>query len=665
MSRLRTVLEPGRAAAGPEHTLMTRPPGYVLHVEADELDTSRFEQLVAEGRVALREGDPVGAAERLGEALGLWRGAALAEFADEPFAQAEAARLDELRLSALEDRIEAELAQGRHGDVIADLEVAARDNPSRERLWARWMLALYRCGRQAEALGAYRELRTHLGEELGITPSPELVALEEAIVLQKPELDWVPPPPQPVAAEPLTRGDTRHGGALGTASTLAMPKTHYAKASDGVHIAYQVIGDGPFDLVEVGGFVSHLEFAWEGVEYAHYLRRLAGFARLITFDKRGTGMSDPVPVHALPSLEQRMDDFGAVLDAVGSERAALFGESDGGQMATLFAATYPERTQALVTYGSYARLRSAPDFPLGQSDEFLEAFAIEMEDTWGEIAEGSVWAVNATRDPRFRDWLGRWVRNCSSPGAAATLLRMSYEIDVREVLPAIRVPTLVMHRADDPLIPVEQGRYFAAHIPGAKYVELPGQDRLIFAGDVDRIANEIEEFLTGHRPQASPDRVLATVLYTDVVDSTRRAYELGDQRWRELLDRHDEVLRREFERFRGEEMTATGDGFLAAFDGPARAVHCALAAVTMARSLGLELRIGVHTGECEQRGDNLSGIAVHTAARIAGFAQPGEVLVSRTVTDLVAGSGLEFTDHGEHELKGVPGQWRLFAAQAA
>ena len=243
------------------------------------------------------------------------------------------------------------------------------------------------------------------------------------------------------------------------------------------------------------------------------------------------------------------------------------------------------------------------------------------------------------------------------------MLRMAYEIDVREVLPAIRVPTLVLHRVDDPLIPVDHGRYLAAHIPDAKYVELPGDDRLVFAGDVDRLADEIEEFLTGHRSPASPDRILATVLYTDIVDSTRRAAELGDRRWRELLDRHDELLRREFERFRGKEMTATGDGFLAAFDGPARAVQCALAAAHMARSLGLELRIGVHTGECEQRGGNLSGIAVHTAARIAAFARPGEVLVSRTVTDLVAGSGLEFADGGEHALKGVPGSWRLFAVE--
>jgi DNA-binding SARP family transcriptional activator/class 3 adenylate cyclase len=665
VSRVRAALEPGRASGDPEAVLVTRARGYVLRVEQGQLDTSCFERLVAEGRVALREGDPVAGAAQLRKALALWRGPALAEFADEPFARAEVVRLDELRLSALEDRIEAELAQGRHGEVIGDLEAAARDNPSRERLWARWMLALYRCGRQAEALGAYRDLRVHLGEELGITPSPELVALEEAIVLQKPELDWVPPAPQPVAAQPLTGNGGTQRDSLETSPMLVVPKTRYARASDGVHIAYQVIGDGPFDLVEVGGFASHLEFAWEGVVYAHYLRRLSSFARLICFDKRGTGLSDPVPVDALPSLEQRMDDFRAVLDAVGSEQAALFGESDGGQMATLFAATYPERTRALVTYGAYARLRKAPDFPWGQSDEFLEAFATNMEATWGgEIPEGSVWAVNATRDPQFRDWLGRWMRNAASPGAADTLLRMAYEIDVRPVLPAIRVPTLVLHRVDDPLIPVDQGRYFAAQIPGAKFVELPGDDRLVFAGDVDRLVDEIEDFLTGHRPQPSPDRILATVLYTDIVDSTRRASELGDQRWRELLDRHDEIMRCEFERYCGKEVKTTGDGFLVAFDGPARAVHCALATTAAIRRLGLEVRAGVHTGECEQRDNELGGIAVHIAARIVALAQPGEVLVSRTVTDLVVGSRLEFADRGEHALKGVPGKWHLLAAQA-
>jgi class 3 adenylate cyclase len=409
--------------------------------------------------------------------------------------------------------------------------------------------------------------------------------------------------------------------------------------------------------------VSHLEFAWEGVEYAHYLRRLSSFARLICFDKRGTGMSDPVPVHALPSLEQRMDDFRAVLDAVGSERAAIFGESDGGQMAALFAATYPERTQALVTYGSYARLRSAPDFPLGQSDEFLEAFATDMEATWGEVPEGSVWAVNATRDPRFREWLARWVRNCSSPGAAATLLRMSYEIDVRDVLPAIQVPTLVLHRVDDPLIPVDHGRYFAAHIPGAKYVELPGEDRLIFAGDVDRLVDEIEEFLTGTRPEPEMDRVLRTVLFTDIVKSTEQAVSMGDRRWHELLDAHDAAVRRELEHFRGQEVQTTGDGFLACFDGPARAIRCARAIRDKAPTIGLEIRAGLHSGECETRGDGLGGIAVHIAARVAALAQAGEVLCSRTVTDLVAGSGIGFIDRGVHPLKGVPGTWQTFAVE--
>jgi pimeloyl-ACP methyl ester carboxylesterase len=488
--------------------------------------------------------------------------------------------------------------------------------------------------------------------------------LEEAIVLQKPELDWVPTLPQPTGVEARTGDGATRRDPFETAPMLVMPKTRYARASDGVHIAYQVIGDGPFDLVEVGGFASHLEIAWEGVVYAHYLRRLAGFARLICFDKRGTGLSDPVPVHALPSLEQRMDDFRAVLDAVGSEQAALFGESDGGQMAALFAATYPERTRALVTYGSYARLRSAPDFPLGQSDDFLEAFATDMEAAWGgEIPEGSVWAVNATRDPQFRDWLGRWLRNAASPGAAATLLRMSYEIDVRPVLPAIRVPTLVLHRVDDPLIPVDQGRYFAAHIPGAKFVELPGDDRLVFAGDVDRLVDEIEEFLTGRQPEPNPNRVLATLVFI-VVDSARGAAEWGAHRWREMLNRHDEVIRRELVRFRGREVKATGGGFVAAFDGPARAVQCALAVNDAGRRLGLELRLGVHTGECEQRDNHLAGIALDITTQVAALAQPGQVLVSRTVTDLVVGSRLGFADRGEHELKGVPGKWRLFAAQA-
>lgn len=333
-------------------------------------------------------------------------------------------------------------------------------------------------------------------------------------------------------------------------------------------------------------------------------------------------------------------------------------------MAALFAATYPERTRALVIYGTYARLRSDPDYPPGVSEDVLEALIDEIEAHWGEVTERlAAFAISAVRDPRFKVWLGRYAQNSASPGAAATLLRMDYEIDVRSVLAAIRVPALVLHRVGDPLIRADHARYLAAHIPGAKYVELPGDDHLVFAGDVDRLVDEIEEFLTGSHGMPERDRVLATVLFTDVVDSSRRASELGDQRWREVLDHHDELLRLELGRFRGRKVGKAGDGFLAAFDGPARAVQCALAATEAGRRLGLEVRAGVHTGECEQRGNDLGGTAVHIGAQIAALAQPGQVLVSRTVTDLVAGSGLEFIDQGEHALKGLPGTWQLFAVK--
>jgi DNA-binding SARP family transcriptional activator/pimeloyl-ACP methyl ester carboxylesterase len=647
VSRLRAILEPGRAPGSSGNLILTHPPGYLLRVDDDQVDARRFEQLAAEGRVALRDGDPpIDAGRHLSEALALWRGPALAEFADEPFARAEASRLEELRMSALEDRVDAELASGRHGELIGELEALAQQNPLRERLWARRMLALYRCGRQAEALGAYQELRRHLAEELGITPNLELVALEEAILLQKPELDWLPTAPQ-------TQSETRRAQRVptGTPSEAALPQTRYAKASDGVHIAYQVMGDGPFDLVEVGGFVSHLEFGWESVEYAHYVRRLASFARLIRFDKRGTGMSDPVPVHALPSLEQRMDDFRAVMDAVGSERAAVFGESEGGQMAALFAATYPERSRALVMYGTYARLRAAPDYPAGRSEDFLEAFVRTTEAHWGEVEERSVWAVDATRDPRFRNWLGRWARNAGSPGSAATLLRMGYEIDIRPVLPAVRVPTLVLHRADEPLIDVEHARYLAAHIPGAKYVELPGEDHVVFAGDADRLVDEIEEFLTGTDPRIEADRVLATLLFMQVPDAG-------------ALDRGEGPFRREVERYRGGDVTARPEGFLAAFDGPGRAVRCGLAVTEALQHVGVDARAGVHTGECEVLVDGLGGTAVDIVVSIASRAAARSVLVSRTVTELVVGSRLQFTQRGDHQLDGVPGTWPLFTAEA-
>jgi class 3 adenylate cyclase len=360
-----------------------------------------------------------------------------------------------------------------------------------------------------------------------------------------------------------------------------------------------------------------------------------------------------------------MDDVRAVLEAVGSERAALFGHSEGGNMCVLFAATYPERTAALITLGSFAKRRDPDDdYPWAPTAEDREESAADVERNWGHLRPEDVeyYAPSRTGDEQFVQNLERYLRRSASPGAAAALLRMNSYIDVRDVLPTIRVPTLVLHRTGDHDVNVEEGRYLAAKIPGARFVELTGDDHWIAAGDVDAIADEIEEFLTGTRPVPEPDRVLATVLFTDVVGSTERAAELGDRRWRDLLDAHDAAVRRELERFRGREVDTAGDGFFAAFDGPARAVRCAISIGQAVRQFGMELRTGIHTGECELDGPKIRGIAVHTGARIASLAGPGEVLVSQTVKDLVSGSGLAFEDRGVHQLKGVPGEWRVYAA---
>jgi pimeloyl-ACP methyl ester carboxylesterase len=442
------------------------------------------------------------------------------------------------------------------------------------------------------------------------------------------------------------------------------PETQYARSGD-VNIAYQVVGEGPLDLVYVPGWVSNVELIWDEPAMAHFLERLASFSRLILFDKRGTGLSDRVSNDKLPTLEERMDDVRAVLEEVGSSRAALFGHSEGGNMCVLFAATYPERTSALVTLGSFARRRDPDDdYPWAPTAENREETAQDIERNWGHLRPEDVeyYAPSRLGDDQFVRNLERYLRRSASPGAAAALLRMNSYIDVRDVLPTIRVPTLVLHRTGDHDVDVAEGRYLASKIPGARFVELPGDDHWISAGNPDEIADEIESFLTGTRPAEELDRVLATVLFTDIVDSTKRAVELGDRRWRQLLNTHDAAVRRELERFRGREVDTAGDGFFATFDGPARAVRCAISIGDAVRELGLDLRAGIHTGECELDGPKVRGIAVHTGARVASLAAPGEVLVSRTVKDLVAGSGLDFVDRGVHELKGVPGEWRLYAA---
>ena len=436
-------------------------------------------------------------------------------------------------------------------------------------------------------------------------------------------------------------------------------ETRYARSGD-VNIAYQVVGAGPLDLVLVPGWVSNVEVFWEEPSAARFLERLASFSRLILFDKRGTGLSDRVA--DMPGLETRMDDVRAVMDDAGSRRAALLGYSEGAAMCLLFAATYPERTSALVIVGGFARRIWSPDHPWNPTAEQREHFLEQMAREWGGPVGVEERAPSMAGEPRFRNWWARFLRLSASPGASAALLRMNTEIDVRHVLPAIRVPTLILHNAGDRTIPVGSGRYMAEHLPGARYVELSGEDHLPFVGNADEILDETEEFLTGIRPGPEPDRVLATIMFTDLVDSTRRAAELGDRRWRDLLEAHHVLVREQLERFRGREIDTTGDGFLAAFDGPARAVRAATAIVTGLREAGLDVRVGLHTGECEVIGPALGGIAVHIGARVAALANGGEVLVSSTVKDLVAGSGLCFTDRGVHTLKGVPGEWHLYAA---
>ena len=440
-----------------------------------------------------------------------------------------------------------------------------------------------------------------------------------------------------------------------------IPATHYVK-SDDVHIAYQVIGDGPRDLLFVPGFVSNVEAIWQSPARASFFRRLATFARVITFDKRGTGMSDRGS--QIFTLEQRMHDVQAVLDQVGSQRATLFGVSEGGPMSLLYAATYPERTSALVLYGTYARRSWAPDHTFGWTDAQWSTFLDDIEHHWGMTDAMSLlmWAPSVAGDKHVLEQITAYFRASASPGAASAIMRMNREIDVRDILPVTRVPTLVLHRTHDRVIDVKHAQYMAQQIPGAKLIELSGQDHVPWIGNQDAILDEVEEFVTGYRQAAEPDRVLATVLFADIAGSTERAAALGDAAWRALLDAFYSKIRSVLGQYRGREINTAGDGFVATFDGPARAVRCAGAIGDAVRSLDLKVRCGLHTGECEFVANDIVGIAVHIGARVAALASPGEVLVSQTVRDLVAGSGLTFEQRGTHVLKGVPDEWRLFRA---
>ncbi|MCH8105982.1 MAG: adenylate/guanylate cyclase domain-containing protein [Proteobacteria bacterium] len=444
---------------------------------------------------------------------------------------------------------------------------------------------------------------------------------------------------------------------------MSVPETKFTQSGE-VTIAYQVVGNGSLDLVMVPGFISHLEQAWEDPSFSRFLLHLASFSRLILFDKRGTGLSDRIG--DIPTLEERMDDVLAVMDAAESQQAALFGVSEGGPMSVLFAATYPDKVSALILYGSIAKGGRAPDYPWGDDieDEGMKAWLEGWRTEWGSAYGIESRAPSMAEDEVFHKWFAKYMRLGGSPSAVINIFKMIQAIDVRDILPTVRVPTLVLHRVGDLVVDIDQGRYLAENIPGAKIVELPGEDHLWWVGDTEALVNEVQVFLTGEQSTIEIDRVLATVLFTDIVDSTKRAAEMGDSRWKDVLDTHNVVMLREIDRFRGRTVRSTGDGFLAVFDGPGRAIRCGSAVSRELRQLGIEIRVGVHTGEIDLMGEDIGGISVNIAARVLAEAANNEVWTSRTVKDLVVGSGFEFTEKGNYSLKGVPGEWGLFSVEA-
>jgi pimeloyl-ACP methyl ester carboxylesterase len=438
-----------------------------------------------------------------------------------------------------------------------------------------------------------------------------------------------------------------------------MPETQYARSGD-IHIAYQVFGEGEIDIVLIPGYLTHVELIWDSEPAVKFLSRLAAFARVISFDRRGSGLSDPLP--EAPTLEERMDDMRAVMDAAGSESAALLGMSEGVPMSILFAATYPDRVQALVCAGGMARATWAEDYPFANRAEDLLASGAELIlPTWGDGSTIEIAAPSQIGNEESRRFLGRMQRATATPGMMGGLAAMFIQMDVRDVVPTVHAPALVIHRTHDRLVNVRNGRWLAEHLPNARMAELPGDDHLPWYEGAEEWLDIVQEFLTGTTPVHEPERVLATVLFTDIVDSTVTATKLGDQRWRELLERHQRTVDEQLKRFNGRLIKSTGDGILATFDGPARGIRCAQQIVRSCDEIGIRIRAGLHTGECEVMGDDIGGIAVHIAARVSARAGDREVLVSRTVKDLVTGSGIEFEDRGSHELKGIPDTWQLLA----
>lgn len=653
LSELRKALR----SAGEAGRLATRPPGYLLQVAPEELDALRFARLAAEGNAALASGDAAVAAQRLDQALGLWRGPALADIDSVPSVRAEAGRLEEERLAALESRGEALLACGRHRDLIANLEALTTAHPLRERFWSQRMLALYRAGRQADALRAYRELRDILVAELAIEPGPELRELHARILRQDPALDG------PAGGSPGSHVEGR-AGPLGGGDPGTVPPIRYAQTSDGIHIAYLVTGEGERDIVFVPGLMSHLELFWEDPQTAGFFRQLATLGRLIMFDKRDTGLSDRTPGD-MP-LEQRMEDLRAVMGAARSSRAVLFGYSEGAPMSLLFAATHPEQVTALILGSASARWFPAPGYPCGPgTQEMFDALESIAAHRWGQGATIEWYMQSRAGSARMREAFARFERMAISPNSFLRMSRMIRDIDVRAVLPAIHVPTLVIQRLDDRITPPCHGRYLASHIGGARYFEQPGDHSLRFAasGNSEALYAQIASFLAQASHRRDPDRVLATILHAKIAgDRTTTAGQHGQRAAPGVLAEPGWAAGDLVRGHRGRLVKTTADGIVATFDAPGQAIRCAAALRDDATTAGIQVRAGIHTGEVALAGEDITGPSVQIADRVAALAQPAEILVSRTVKDLVTGSGIVFAERGSYPLNGPADEWPLFAA---
>ena len=645
VSRLRSCLPGGE--------LVRRDGGYALSTTWSDLGELHELHQAAVPAATQEQWPEAAGAARAG--LALVRGPVLPEHADAPWVGAEQVTVDATTQALRLVLARAELVVG-DPRLAADLaREALASSPYDEVALRLHLEACLVAHTPSLGIGTYAVVRERLAEELGTDPSPETVAAYESLLHAT----------RPTAPSEPGQG-ARRAPSVAPLAVVRLddrPQTQYVRTSDGVYIAYQVSGSGPIDVLFNVGLLSHVEAGWDIPGKAQFFRRLASFCRLIRFDKRGSGLSDPIAGTA--TLEERTEDMRAVLDAVGSQRTALLGISEGGSMSILFAALHPERTSAVVLFGTAARGCRAPDYPYGVDRQAAEEVLAQAVSAWGTQDDVLIHllAPSVARDEQVRQAFARYERLAASPGQFSATMRMNMDLDVRAILPLLQTPTLVLHREDEMFFEVGHGRYLAENIPRAALKVLPGADHMFWV-DPDQIVDEIEDFLIGARRSREPDRVLSTILMTDIVGSTSRAQSMGDAAWRDLLDQHDGLVRHQLQQFGGRELNTTGDGFVASFDGPARAVRCAQSIVARVHATGLQVRAGVHTGECEVRDDDLAGIALHIAARVSALAEPDEVLVSSTVRDLVAGSGIRFVSRGEHVLKGIDEPWRVFSVAA-